>query len=145
MASRQHSHVSSCDVLPTHDTLHRPATDRSNKGAHILERPLHFPHEPPRLLSGKSGRWRAKTENFFLPSSSEVEQWTGLQQDGHKGDACLVHGNTQNFPVPYPVLLTGDANRCGTEHGVEVRSSRIQYKWHIQPRERGDVPGQSPP
>jgi len=59
VASRQHRQTSNGDALPAHNTLHRPAADGPNKGVQILERPLHFPNEPPRLLSGKSGRWRA--------------------------------------------------------------------------------------
>jgi hypothetical protein len=64
--------MSNGDALPAHNTLHRLTADGLNDGVHILERPLHLPDEPPRLLSGESGRWRAQIEDFFLPPSREM-------------------------------------------------------------------------
>jgi hypothetical protein len=62
------------------------------------------------------------------------------RMDARVMPACVVHGNTQNFPVPYPILLTGDAIWCQTEHGAKVHSSRIKDKGHVEPGERGNVP-----
>jgi hypothetical protein len=145
VASRQHRRMPNGDALLAHNTVYRLTADGPNKGVHILERPLHFPDEPPRLLSGKGCRLRTQIEDIFLPPSCEMQLRTGLRQDGRKRNACLVHGNTQNLPEPYPALLTGDAVRCRTEHGVKIRSSRIKDKRHIQPGERGNVPCRSLP
>jgi hypothetical protein len=64
--------MSNGDALPAHDTLHRLTADGPKKGVHILERPLHLPNEPPRLLSGESGRGRAQIEDFFMSPSREM-------------------------------------------------------------------------
>jgi hypothetical protein len=145
VASQQHRRMPNGDALLAHNTLHRLTADGPNKGVHILERPLHIPNKPPRLLSGEGCRGRTQIEDCFLPRSSEMQRRSGLRKDVRKRDACLVHGNTQDLPEPYPTLLTGNAVRCRTEHGVKVRSSCIKYKRHIQPGKRWNVPSQSLP
>ena len=57
----------------------------------------------------------------------------------------MVHGNTQDFLVSYPIFLTRDAIRRRTEEGVQVCSCCIQDEGGEEPGECGNIPCRTPP
>jgi hypothetical protein len=111
------------NVLLAHHARNHFVGDGLNESVHILQRPLHIPDEPPRLLGNEGGRRGGKLKDGLLPLSGEVPRRPGLGTERRESDARIVHGAAQDLSPALPTLLSGDPIRRRAEYGAKVGSS----------------------